>query len=566
MRAMVRTCRSVRSDVLVGLAVAALAAAGFLASSTQVRAATSGVAGVSLVSVGNYDASSDGDSSAARISADGKYVVYESSAANLVSGSGAYSGVSQIYICERANPRTTVRLVSHVASGAAANGPSHTPAISEDGRYVVFSSIASNLTSPSATTPGTYRWDRTTDAIERVDVLSGQAGSWGSVGHGDDSWEYPSVSANGDFVAFASGDAGLAGGSNGGVLQVFRRDMATGDVVEVSVDSTGALGAKGSRYPSISDDGTRVSFTSYAALVATDTNPSPDIYLRDLSVPATTLLSAPAAGGGTVGAASRSAISGDGKVVAFTCSANLTADSSGAYYKVFARVIASGAPELVSATRAGTAPDAKSYNPSISRNGAIVSYQSDAGDVATTTTSPTYYAVFVRDRTAGKTTAVGPQVASVSPYPSSAGGSSTSVSADGRFVAFDSQPDTSAPLTSDAPSGHRDVYVYDRFPQVKATLSTPKLSTSRPRRNRYFYVTGTVTRHTGKAKVQLRFYKRSSQSVYKTYTTYTASGSSKYKVRVKLSYAGKMYVRAYHPEDTAHVLSWSSIREFTTRR
>jgi len=70
----------------------------------------------------------------------------------------------------------------------------------------------------------------------------------------------------------------------------------------------------------------------------------------------------------------------------------------------------------------------------------------------------------------------------------------------------------------------------------------------------------------GKAKVQIKFYKRSTGKLYKTYTMYTAAGSTKYRVRVKMAYIGKMYVRAFHPQDAQHLLSWSSIRYFTMRR
>jgi Tol biopolymer transport system component len=545
--------RSTSAYLLRGLLAAALSATMWLAVAQPASAA---IVGMERVSTEKYDEPSrDGDSSRPRMSANGQYVVFESDSGTLVNVQ-VNQGVFNIFIRDRFAGTTT--LVTRGVNGPA-NNPSHTPAISADGTYVVFVTLASNLTTDPANGPGTYRWSRD-KGIERVDVLAGQPpGSWNT---GQGNWWYPSVSENGNLVAFTSADAGLPGGN--GQLQVYRRDMTTGDVVQVSVGASGS----GGQYPSISADGSRIAFRSSAALVATDTNPLPDVYLRDLNANSTTLLSGPSPGlSGSSGSSKWPAMSGNGQVVAFTSTAgNLVATDTAGQENVFARDLTTGAIELVS-LRNTLAVLGGCYNPGVSSDGRYVSFQSDADNVIVSATAPTnpYYALFIRDRIAGTTTGVGKQF-----NQASASGSSTSMSADGRYIAFDSNPTTAGPdpLVAGDDNGKRDVFFYDRRPQVKATLSTPKLSTTRPRHRIYFSVSGTVTRHTGaKAKVQLEFKRRVGTVYrrYKTYTVYTAVGATSYKLRVRLPYTGKWLVRAYHPADSAHLRSWSSIRYFTVR-
>jgi Tol biopolymer transport system component len=550
--------RSASAYLLRGLLAAALSAAVWLAVAQPASAAIIGMERVSTERYTLPSGGGDGDSSAPRMSANGQFVVFESDSMRLAGQ--VNQGVFNIFIRDRSAGTTT--LVTRGRNGFPADSSSHTPAISADGNYVVFVTLASNLTT-EANLPGTYRWDRLnpSKAPERVDVLPGQPpGVWGT---GGTAWYYPSVSENGDFVAFTSRDAGLPGGN--GQMQVYRRDMDSGYVVQASVGASGS----GGQYPSISADGSRIAFRSFAALVTTDTAGLPDVYVRDMARPTTEWVSAPQPGnGGPLGAGKWSAISGNGQVVAFTSTAgNLVATITAPYIEnVFARDLIAGTTELVSVGNDGQV-NGNSFNPSISYDGRYVSFQSDADNVIVSATAPTnpYYALFVRDLLAGTTTGVGKQF-----NRASASGSSTSMSADGRFIAFDSNPTTAGPepLVIGDDNGKRDVYFYDRCFPVKATLSTPKLSTTRPRHRIYFSVSGTVTRHTGaKAKVQLEFKRRVGTVYrrYKTYTVYTAVGATSYKLRVKLPYTGKWLVRAYHPADSAHLRSWSSIRYFTVR-
>jgi hypothetical protein len=138
-----------------------------------------------------------------------------------------------------------------------------------------------------------------------------------------------------------------------------------------------------------------------------------------------------------------------------------------------------------------------------------------------------------------------------------------------RYVGFDSDcPDLVAADTNAV----RDVFVADRFAPVSAVLSTPKLSTSKPHHNSYFYVSGTVSKDAGKAKVQLVFYRwvkvhgKWAYQSYKSVTTYTAAGKTSYKVKVKLPTVTNWYVRAIHAPDSVHVKSASPVRYFSVRR
>jgi Tol biopolymer transport system component len=225
------------------------------------------------VSVDSTGAEADGPSYYATISADGRYVAFESEAANLVRGD--VNLARDVFVHDR-QMGFTMR-VSQGFMGAEANGASTWPAISADGHYVAYMSDASNLV-PNDTNgqPDVFVLDLQSGATTRVSVDS--AGVPGDAASGS-----PSISWNGQVVAFASNATNLVAGDTNGTGDVFVHDLASGVTQRVSVDGSGLQGNSLSSMQGnygISSDGRFVAFDSLASnLVPGDTNGGSDLFL-----------------------------------------------------------------------------------------------------------------------------------------------------------------------------------------------------------------------------------------------------------------------------------------------
>jgi Tol biopolymer transport system component len=222
------------------------------------------------------------------------------------------------------------------------------PVISGDGRVVAFESDANNLTAD--VTPASrdiFVRDVGANTTTLVSRATGPAGAPAGNGQSND----PAISRDGRFVAFKSPAANLSAEDVDPVEDVFVRDLVAGTTTLVS-RATGAAGAGGdgaSEAPSISADGRYVAFHSAAAnLSDADADPVVDVFVRDLVANTTTLVSRAAgpAGAGGDAESNFSAISADGRYVAFPSSAtNLSAEDADAFADVFRRdVIGEPAP------------------------------------------------------------------------------------------------------------------------------------------------------------------------------------------------------------------------------
>jgi len=166
--------------------------------------------------------------------------------------------------------------VSVASDGGQGNGDSRYSSISADGRYVAFRSWASNLVGGDTNSEqDIFVHDRQTGQTTRVSVAS-------DGGQGNYDSQYPSISADGRYVAFDSWASNLVGGDTNGGPDVFVHDRQTGQTARVSVASDGGQGNDGSYWPSISADGRYVAFYSWASnLVGGDTNGCCDIFVHD---------------------------------------------------------------------------------------------------------------------------------------------------------------------------------------------------------------------------------------------------------------------------------------------
>jgi len=224
------------------------------------------------VSVDSSGLQATGRSDLASISADGSLVAFQSDASNLVAGDT--NNRTDVFVHDRTTGVT--ERISVDSSGAEGNDTSGAPAISGDGRFVAFESLATNLV--AGDTNGqvdVFVHDRSTGTTERVSVATSGA-------QADQDCLDPSTSSDGNLVAFGSLSALLVGGDQNGQADVFVHDRTTGITERVSVDSAGDEGDLGSLVPLISADGHTVAFYSLATnLVPGDTNNYYDAFVHD---------------------------------------------------------------------------------------------------------------------------------------------------------------------------------------------------------------------------------------------------------------------------------------------
>jgi Tol biopolymer transport system component len=269
---------------------------------------------------GSGKGSEDGDSSRPDISSDGRFVVFESVAPNLLD-TVVPSGMIRVFLRDREHG--TIRLLSTAAEGAAPREGAWTPAISADGTTVVFWSAASNpsgMCRSAAPGPGLYLVRPSDDACLRVDVTSA-----GIPQHAQSTTA--SVSGDGRYVAFVS-RADLTCRSEidcpgelpdrNGLSDVYVRDVARNVTVRVSRNPSGHDPDGPSYQPAISSDGRYVVFVSEASnLVARIRNRVPHVYIHDMTTGITELVSRTPAGRSANGASRSPAVSRDGLMVAF---------------------------------------------------------------------------------------------------------------------------------------------------------------------------------------------------------------------------------------------------------
>jgi Tol biopolymer transport system component len=361
---------------------------------------------------------SNGASYTNSISADGRYVAFESDASNLVDGDT--NGYNDIFV--RDLESGTVELVS-TGTGGPGNLGSFSPSISADGRYVAFHSDATNLVDGDTGYSDIFVRDLENDTTELV--------STGSAGPGSHHSHEPSISADGRFVAYQSHASNLVDGdTNGYALDIFVRDLVNGTTVLASTGSAGQ-GNSDSYASSISADGKHVAFESLASnLVGVDTNSGTDIFVRDLENATTVLVSTGSAGQGN-DYSGASTISADGRLVAFASySTNLVGGDANGEPDIFVRDLDGETTDLVSTGSAGQG-DSWSYTPSISADGRFVAFESYATNL-TVDDANGATDIFVRNLESGT-------IALVSAGSAGQGDGFCylpSISADGRFVAF----------------------------------------------------------------------------------------------------------------------------------
>jgi Tol biopolymer transport system component len=257
----------------------------------------------------------------------------------------------------------------------------------------------------------------------------------------------PLLSTDGRYVVFTSAGTNLVAGDLNGHWDVFVKDRRAGTVERVSVGVAGAEADGDSGTASISGDGRYVAFQSKATNLALgDTNGVADVFVRDRVAGTTTRLSVNDQGDEADGPSERPAISADGKWVAFISDARNLVSGDGPATDVFVAAVQSRAVELASVGATGTPANDGSEWPRLSADGRYVVYQSYADNLVPGDTN-TWPDVFLRDRTAQSTERV------------AEGAVVPAISADGGTVAFLSYLDNLVPGDT---NGESDVFAVNR--------------------------------------------------------------------------------------------------------
>jgi hypothetical protein len=382
------------------------------------------------VSLSSRGGEGNGGSYYPSTSADGRYVAFQSAASNLVPGDT--NGALDIFVYDR--QLGTTELVSVSSSGTIANADNHYTSMSADGRYVAFQSYASNLVAGDTNgVQDVFVRDRQLGTTELVSVTTG-----GAQGDADSGGWGVAISANGRYVVFTSAATNLVPGDTNGSVDVFLRDRQLGTTERVSVSSGGIEGNLDSTYgPKITPDGRFVVFRSLASnLVAGDTNGVEDIFVRDRQSGTTERVSVATGGGeGNAKCGAYSSISADGRYVAFHSDAsNLVAGDTNGASDVFVHDRQSGTTTCVSVDGGGMPGDSNSFVFSITDDGRYVAFYSTATNLVAGDTNGKYD-IFVRDQQTSTTTRVSVDSSGAQANDDS---DACWISTDGRYVAFES--------------------------------------------------------------------------------------------------------------------------------
>lgn len=377
---------------------------------------------------------------------EGRRVVFTGYSASLVPGDA--NGVSDVFLVDRETG--SAERVSLSDAEAEANGPSEAAAISSSGSVVAFQSIATNLVVGDLNLTGdVFIRDIALGTTERVSLSS----TGGELAFGADS---PSLSADGNRVAFVGYGDGIVPGDTNGLPDVFVRDRLAGTTVRASLADDEAEPNGFVVSPRISGDGQFVIFLSDATnLVAGDTNGLRDVFVRDLAAQTTARVNVASNGVQANADASFATISGDGQVVAFTSNATgLVAGDTNGTSDVFVREAGTTTRVSVGPNGAESPDGGWAAAGMLSANGRYVVFQSYGEGLVPAPVGGAYEA-FVHDRMTGETWLLSRDVAA-------ADGNVdwVSLSANGRTAVFES---SASNLVSPHTSGSDEIFAVDLF-------------------------------------------------------------------------------------------------------
>jgi Tol biopolymer transport system component len=372
------------------------------------------------------------------LSADGRYVAFASAATNLTPGvtPGCIPGIGclNVYVRDRATGQTT--MVSRASGGGPGIGGA-LPSMTPDGRYVAFTTISTALPGghPDSEFDAVMH-DRTTGETTRISVATD-----GTPGNNENGFGFPS--ADGRYVAFYGTATNLVAADTDDDEDVYLRDRQTSQTTLVSVNSAGVKGNSNSWFATMSADGRYIAFNSEATnLVTGDTNGRIDVFVRDVQTGQTSRVSVSSTGAQADGGA-QGMLSASGRFVVLSSGAtNLVTGDTNGFGDVFVHDRQTGQTTRVSMSSAGAQGNGDSEAATITADGRFVAFRSAASNLVPGDTNG-LIDEFVHDRQTGQTVRVnvasdGTQANGVSLGDEDGCCVAPVVSADGRSVAVTS--------------------------------------------------------------------------------------------------------------------------------
>ncbi|MBS1706463.1 MAG: hypothetical protein JST40_11345 [Armatimonadetes bacterium] len=312
------------------------------------------------------------------ICADGRYVVFDHDSPNVVAGDT--NGVRDVFVRDTATNTTT--RVSVNSAGVQGNAESIAGAISTDNRFVVFTSLATNLVGGDTNAvKDVFMRDLTGLATSRLSVNSAEVQGNGACG------DYPWIGNSPNYVTFSTLATNLVGGDTNGLSDVFLRTggaAAAGATRRLSVNSVGVEGNGASEAPVISNDNRYVAFHSTATnLIGADLNGAlHDVFRKELSTGLVQIASITDGGAQEFGPSLWPSITGEGRCVAFHAYGQYEPADTNLVFDVYARNFTTNDTTLISRQSAlGSVGNSSSYYCGISGNRKFVSFSSDANNL-----------------------------------------------------------------------------------------------------------------------------------------------------------------------------------------
>ena len=400
---------------------------------------------IERVSVASDGTQANGYSGSNFLSDDGRYILFESNATNLISGDS--NGHTDIFVYDRQDK--TVELINLAVNGTQANGYSGSGFISGNGRYITYTSYASNLVSNDTNSqPDIFVYDRQAKTTELISVApnGSQANNMSS---------FSLISEDGRYVAFESMADNLVSGDTNGLNDIFVRDRQAKTTKRINLAPNGTQANGTTTLDSISENGRYISFTSEAnnLLVEGDTNKTSDIFVYDRQEGTTERINLAVNGAQANGASSSSDLSADGRYVVYESDAsNLVPNDTNGKKDIFIYDRQEKTTARVDVAENGTQSNVDSYSASISDDGRYVAFASSSNSNGSSQ-------VFLRDLVDQTTVKVNSD-------------SLSTISGNGEYILFNSSLDT---IVADDTNEAGDVFL----------LKANDLDTDEPSVNRF---------------------------------------------------------------------------------
>jgi hypothetical protein len=352
------------------------------------------------------------------------------------------------------------QLVSYAYNGTASVGHSNAASISPDGRYVVFTSWATNIIPGGADLNSIYLRDLKQNSNELISVSANGGQAMGN---------NPSISANGNYVVFESSGYNFGPVDNNNSVDIYLRDRANHSNELISVNTNGIQANANSSNASISSDGRYVVFQSLASnLVEQDTNSAQDIFIRDRVLRTTQRVSNTYDNLQANGHSENPVITPDGRYVIYDSQASNLVIGGNSLSNVYLFDRIDSKVELISVSSTKTPGNHHSTLPSISDDGSMVAFQSYANNLDANDTNSNNSDIFLRNRGTKITQLIS---RSTSGGSGNDGSWAANISGDGRWVTYLSK---ATDLVAVDNNGRWDAFLYDAQSKVNelASLST----------------------------------------------------------------------------------------------